>query len=292
MSHRQSAFLYRGQPIWAAATVGSPPDGPVDPPPPPNPDDGWTDVPIVGDDTNGTSIRGRNGGNAKVIFDLSPACTIETEKPFTLAYTADWSGLSNVGQDITIGFGMYNTSTDEWFAIGLTGGGDTTLEVESMGLEFDFSKKKPRSELTITALGAATNGTLSGENYIQAEFNAAGTQVTFRTSGDSGSTWDDEATVNLGTFTNITEFDVFGLFLFMPNTDQGEFLATITDFVCGVGGVAPEPSSSSLVAAGEPRHDANEWRDGVLPQPVPWQPVLLPQCHWQPLRPGSDQHLS
>lgn len=184
-------------------------------------DDGWTSPPKGQDTNNGFKIVGKNGGIAKVVYNI---CSPPAGGKYTIRYSADWSNLSNEGRNAFVGFGFI-AADDDFHLSGLKGDGEDPTTMHAYQIEgMAFSNAQA---VTQTDGGAASNGTKDGDNWLQIENSTDGLTYTLRSSA-AGSTWDDEFTAEAPMpLVDVDEATKFGVAVFLPNSDKGVFEMTV-----------------------------------------------------------------
>jgi hypothetical protein len=181
----------------------------------------WVELPIAQNSNDGLKLSGKNGGQAIFIFDVGPP---NAGYIYTMRYSADWSGMSNLGKRAFVGFG-FKENTDFHFA-GLKGNGATPAVMHTTQIAGDTSFKGSRAAVALDD-GASSHGTKDGPNWLQLEISADGTEYTLRSSSN-GTAWTDELTDELPTpISEATDALQFGVAGYFENSDKGPFVITI-----------------------------------------------------------------
>ncbi len=225
----------------SARGVGGNPSGLV-------PDDGtiivddagqWDILPTAKNDPLGLKLKGKNGGVAKFIFDIGQA---SPGAKYTLNYTADWSALSNTGKEAFLGFG-WKEADNNFHMVGNKGDDSTGLDIEQIYGTANFTGQSGFTNTDVPA----TNGTQAGPNWLQLELSLGGETYTLRSSAD-GIIWDDELTDEVPVpIADGIIAPVFGIAVFLENSDKGSFEAIIQLWQVLIPGEITVPSIKSAV---------------------------------------------
>lgn len=186
-------------------------------------EDNFDIQPTVVDISGGVKFVGKkkaNGASGKFIFDIGASVAGKT---YTITYDPNFALLANGGVTAMVAFCL--KGGNDFRLSGLRGDGSTGLKAYEVSGDNLWNQT---SGFTEVDGGAALHGTQAGPNWLQIEFNGAGTAYTLRTSAD-GIVWDDEFTgVTPAPFTNISEADQFGIAVFLQSADSGNFEVRIT----------------------------------------------------------------
>lgn len=180
---------------------------------------GTFDVTPVATKGNGkTKVQGKASSIASFILDIGALAAGYT---YIARYDPDFSRLSNTGKETLVGFGL--KTGNEFHLVGLKGDGSTGLNKAKI----HHTNWNNLNGATISSGGAAANGTQAGPNWIKIEVAADGSTYTFSSgSGASVETveWDAEYTDAVpDPLENADDATTFGLAVFLPATDTGQF---------------------------------------------------------------------
>jgi hypothetical protein len=209
-------------------------------------EDGEFDVPpTVTVVANGNiKIHGKKSGGSfgKILYDLGPAVA---GRKYTLEYNPDFSLLSNDGKNAMVGF-CFKSGNDFHF-IGQRGDGSSGLD--SLAIYGD-DLWNAGSGFTETGEVVATNGTQAGPNWQQLETADDAADYVFRSSGDSGATFDDELTDIAPTpFADVEAATQFGIGIFLASGDTGSFSVEISVWIDEAAEWTPAALASSELKA-------------------------------------------
>jgi hypothetical protein len=196
-------------------------------PPGDDEDDGNFDTPPYTVEVDGSVKLGgtkKPGSIAKFVHNIIADMPLTAGHVYTMEYDPDFTQMSAGGVLAMVGF-MFKAGNDFWI-VGLRGDGSTGIHAYEVQGDNLWNLT---AGFVVDDGGAALNGTQAGPNWIQLEISSDGAQITFRTSGDEGDTWDDEYTGRVPMpFTNVSQVTAWGPGAFFHGDDDGPYSISVS----------------------------------------------------------------
>jgi len=177
-------------------------------------------IPVSKNADGDVKLIGRSGGLIKFLrlFELTPG------NKYRMQYTADFSLLSNAGDEAFVGFGFKDNL--DFHITGLKGngaGGTITRQI------YGTAKWNDTSGFT-TGGGVAPNNGTQHAAWMQIIVEPGGTYTLQTSPTGLPGTWVDEFTDADYTPISASPVAEFGIAIFLENSDKGEFELTIDNF--------------------------------------------------------------